>query len=78
MNKFEQLLAERDRYNVLMYQVLNGSHHLKKKWQRIVYPLSAKQKAKDLFLFKYYEYHYNRLSKEIESEYKFANVNGNW
>jgi len=69
MNKFDKLLEERDKYNVLMYQVLNGSHHLKKKWEKIVYPISAEQKAKDLFLFKYYEHRYNSVCKEIESNY---------
>lgn len=66
MNTFERLLEERDRYNVLMYQVLNGTHHLKKKWERIRHPLSEEQKAKNKFLFKYYEHHYNRLSNEID------------
>lgn len=66
MEEFEQLLLERDYYDEKMGEVLNGTLHLKKEWTRVRLPISEIQKKKDLFLYKYYEFNYNRVDKLIQ------------
>ena len=68
MIKIENLVAERDKYDTLMLKVMDGKLHLSKEDEVIPYPPSEKQKEKDMFLYKYYEYHFNRLEKLINSE----------
>lgn len=65
MNKFERLVSQKIYYNEKMGEVLNGTLHLKKEKEEVVYPISDNQNKKNLFLFKYYEYHYNRVDKLI-------------
>lgn len=64
----DTLLKERDRYNHLMFMVLEWRHHLKKNDEKIVYPLTDEQKQKDNFLFRYYETQYNKLDDAINKE----------
>ena len=68
MIKIENLVVERDKYNALMLKVMDGKLHLSKKDEVVPYPPSEKQKEKDMFLYKYYEYHLNRLESLITSE----------
>lgn len=67
MNEFEKLIAQREYYNERMWEVLDGNLHLRKGNTRVSNPLSEEQKKKDLFLFKYYEFQYNRLDKLINN-----------
>lgn len=67
MDEFTQLLKQREHYDKKMGEVLNGTLHLKKEGTRVSYPLSEEQKKKDLFLYKYFEFHYNRLDTLIHN-----------
>lgn len=64
MDELEELLNQRDYYDEKMGEVLNGTLHLKKNWEQV--NINEEQKKKDLFLFKYYEFHFNRLDEEIQ------------
>lgn len=63
--EFELLLRERDRYNYLMLEVMSWRLHLKKTNEKVTTPLSEIQKEKNFFLYKYYEFQYNRIDKLI-------------
>lgn len=67
MWEFERLLVERDRYNHLMLEVMSWRLHLKKADEKVKFPLSDIQKQKNIFLYKYYEFHYNRLDTLIHN-----------
>ena len=64
----DTLLIERDRYNNLMYLVLEWRLHMKKDNEKIIYPITDEQKQKDNFLFKYYESQYDKVDREIQKE----------
>ena len=67
-NKLDSLIRQRDKYDKLMFEVLEWQRHLKKKWEEVQYPLSDEQKQKNNFLFRYYETHYNNIDKLIQQE----------
>lgn len=62
MDELEKLQKERDFYDKKMGEVLNGKIHLTKNWVKVE---PEQQKKKDLFLYKFYEFHFNRLDKAI-------------
>lgn len=64
----DTLLTERERYNHLMFMVLEWRLHMKKDDEKIIYPLSDEQKQKDNFLFRYYETQYTKLDAAIQKE----------
>lgn len=67
-NTLDSLIRQRDKYDKLMFEVLEGERHLKKKWEEIKYPLSDEQKQKDNFLLRYYESQYDKLDDAIQKE----------
>jgi hypothetical protein len=67
-NKLDSLIRQRDKYDKLMFEVLEWQRHLKKKWEEVQYPLSDEQKQKNNFLFRYYETQYNNIDKLIQQE----------
>jgi len=69
------LQKERDKYDRLMFEILEWTLHMLRKWEVLVVPITQYQKKRDYFLYKFYEFKLNEIDSHID---KFINQSSDY